>query len=184
MVFKNVDAELEVDQISFDDGWDMLQVEDPASDTFVNVWATADGSVEIHLVKDPMVGLDYLTLYGDDVSDIQLDIEERSSFWSTEEALREIGRATDRDDRLRAVYTAALSATDAESDAVVAAFRTVSRDDDPGIRLSVVVATGYLQTPGLVEIVADLAASDPHDTVRENARILLEGIERERGGGW
>ncbi|GGN64281.1 hypothetical protein GCM10010112_24330 [Actinoplanes lobatus] len=184
MVFKNVDAELEVDQISFDDGWDMLQVEDPASDTFVNVWATADGSVEIHLVKDPMVGLDYLTLYGDDVADVQLDIEERSSFWSTGEALREIGRATDRDDRLRAVYTAALSATDAESDAVAEAFRTVSRDDDPGIRLSVVVATGYLQTPGLVEIVAGLAADDPHDTVRENARILLEGIERERGGGW
>jgi hypothetical protein len=48
--------------------------------------------------------------------------------------------------------------------------------EDPGVRQAVVVATGYLPWPDLVELVRELAEQDPVDHVRHNAGILLEGL--------
>ncbi len=128
------------------------------------------------------MGLEYLNFYGDDVTQVQRQIEEQSSFWSTDDALLKISQASNRDDRLTSVYAAALSAFGRQSDALISEFRAVSQDDDPGVRQSVVIATGYLQVPALIEVVAGMANSDPVDLVRENARILLEGIRLERQG--
>lgn len=182
LVFKDVDAQQEVGRISFEDDWTFLDVSDPDSETFVNIWESSDGAVEIHFVKDSLVGLEYLNFYGDDVTQVQRQIEEQSSFWSTDDALLKISQASNRDDRLTSVYAAALSAFGRQSDALISEFRAVSQDDDPGVRQSVVIATGYLQVPALIEVVAGMANSDPVDLVRENARILLEGIRLERQG--
>ena len=78
-----------------------------------------------------------------------------------------------------ATYAAVLAAGGQDED-VVDALRSVMRDSDPGIRQSVIVAAAYVQWPGLLELVQEMSQHEAVDTVRENARILLEGI---RGGG-
>ena len=85
--------------------------------------------------------------------------------------------ADDRDATLKAVYATAYTAPPAPVDSAVQAFESLSRSSDTGLRQAVVVATGYLPWPPLVEIVRRLAKTDPVDHVRHNARVLLDGID-------
>ncbi|MEV0704650.1 hypothetical protein AB0I53_42960 [Saccharopolyspora sp. NPDC050389] len=62
---------------------------------------------------------------------------------------------------------------------MVERFRALAADTGPGVRQSVVVATGYRPWLELVEIVRRLSATDDVEHVRENARLLLEGLQRE-----
>lgn len=156
--------------------WDLEGAGRIGDDPYVDYWQTADGSVEIHYVEDGMVGLSYVTLYGDDVSIARSQVESLCALWSPPEALAAERATTDRD-RLRAIYAAALSASAPPDRELIDAFKALARtDDDPGIRQAVVVATGYLPWPELVELVEELSRDDPTEHVRNNAAIMLEGI--------
>lgn len=98
--------------------------------------------------------------------------------WTSPDAVVAIQEANNRNDKLRAIYAAVLSAPAAEDAAVVDALCPLVDDPDPGIRQSLIVATGYRPWPGLISMVRELRDRDPVDHVRENARILLEGIEK------
>ena len=101
----------------------------------------------------------------------------RGTWTGISKALAALRSATDRDDRLRALYAAALSATGEPDQSLVEAFQGVARrDEDPGLRQAVVVATGYLPWPELVDLVRELSRNDPVDHVRHNASVMLEGL--------
>ncbi|WP_328367603.1 HEAT repeat domain-containing protein [Streptomyces sp. NBC_00445] len=164
-------------QVSWDYDWDLEGAGRVGDDPYVDIWRTEDQSVEIHYVEDGMVGLSYLTLYGDDVSAVREQIISQCALWSPAEALAAERAATDRDDRLRAIYAAALSESGASDPELVEAFRRIARtDEDPGIRQAVVVATGYLPWPELIELLEELRENDPADHVRHNAGVMLEGL--------
>ncbi|MGW7685112.1 HEAT repeat domain-containing protein [Kribbella sp. NPDC054772] len=164
-------------QVTWDHDWDLVDVGRIGDDPYVDVWRTEDGAVEIHYVEDGLVGLSYVTLYGDDVATARGQIEAGCALWSPADALVAEQTAESRDDRLRAIYAAALSATGAPQTELVEAFRALARtDDDAGIRQAIVVATGYLPWPELVDLVRELGRDDPTDHVRHNAAVLLEGL--------
>jgi HEAT repeat protein len=98
-----------------------------------------------------------------------------------DEALNALRTADTRDEKLRLVHAAALSASEQDTEeGVVQEFRNVMRDPDAGVRQSVVIAMGYFPHPGLVELVRELRDRDPVEHVRRNAAILLDGLaERE-----
>ncbi|PUB26301.1 HEAT repeat protein [Promicromonospora sp. AC04] len=164
-------------RVAWDLDWDLDGVGNVNEDPYVDIWLAEDESVEVHYVEDGLVGLSYVTLYGDDVAAVRDEIAARCDLWSPESALTALRAATDRDDRLRALYAAALSAAGSDP-TLVDDFRAIARhDEDPGLRQAVVVATGYLPWPELVELVRELSENDDVDHVRHNAQVLLDGLE-------
>lgn len=164
-------------RVAWDLDWDLDGVGNVNEDPYVDIWLAEDESVEVHYVEDGLVGLSYVTLYGDDVAAVRDEIAARCNLWSPERALTALRAATDRDDRLRALYAAALSAAGPDA-ALVDDFRAIARhDEDPGLRQAVVVATGYLPWPELVELVREMSENDVVDHVRHNAQVLLDGLE-------
>lgn len=173
-----------VSQVAWDLDWDLVDVGRVNEDPYVDVWRVEDESVEIHYVEDGMVGLSYVTLYGNDVGPVREQVSAKCELWSSKDALEALRTAMDRNDRLRALYAAALSASGAPNPLLIDAFSSVAQhDEDPGMRQAVVLATGYLPWPELVELVRKLSENDPVDHVRHNAQVLLEGLQQHPPGG-
>ncbi|WP_255954120.1 HEAT repeat domain-containing protein [Streptomyces odontomachi] len=176
LVLKGPVNRTQVSDIAWDLDWDLHDIGDTRKEIYVDIWFDRTKSVEIHYVEDSYVALTYLTLRGEDVTQVSRDIRARLALWNPRQALVEVEQSTDRDARLRAVYAAALSSP-SEDPAVIEAFRTIARtDEDPGVRQAVVLATGYTPWPDLVHLVAELRDSDPVDHVRHNAQVLLDGL--------
>jgi hypothetical protein len=163
--------------------WILDDVGDDNADTYIDVWLTADERTEIHYVEDSLVGLKYVTVRGEEADSVAESIRTDCDLWTLPEALAALRAATTKDERLMTAYAVALTAAGNQDPAVVDAFRVLAGDPDEGIRQSVVVATGYLPWSALVELVRQLRDTDPVAHVRENAHVLLEGIERYGNGG-
>ncbi|MER6565673.1 HEAT repeat domain-containing protein [Streptomyces sp. NPDC001093] len=166
--------------------WEMdlnlFEMGDEEADVYVDIWRSDDESTEVHYVEDRPIGLAYMTLRGAAAQAYEQRIRESLACWSFDEVVDALTGAVDRDARLVAVYATVLTAAEnpeeqrQREEAVAEQLRHVAADPDPGIRQSVVIATGYWPRPALVEIVREIQRSDPEPRVRENARILLEGI--------
>ncbi|MFF2955040.1 HEAT repeat domain-containing protein [Kitasatospora sp. NPDC057965] len=170
--------------------WDLLDLGRQEDGAVVDSWLTPDGGAEVHYVDDRITGMRYVTIRGDGAAGAEAELRPRCRVWTLDEALSALREAsdrneqtegTDRNDRLVALYAAALTAEGPEDRSLVEAFAAAARDGDPGIRQAVVVATGYLPWPGLVALVKELSRTDPVDHVRHNARVLLEGLARTEG---
>lgn len=166
----------DVDFVSMQRGWVLERSRIPEGGAYIDTWVTLDGKTEIHQVDDQPIGTRYFTLRGPGSAEVAGHIRQDCDVWSTDEALEALGRADTRDEKLRLIYAAALSAVEQDAQQVVDEFRNVVRDPDAGVRQAVVIATGYFPQPGLVELVGELRDSDTVDHVRRNAAILLDGL--------
>ncbi|MFJ8635791.1 HEAT repeat domain-containing protein [Streptomyces sp. NPDC093568] len=166
----------DVDFVSMQRGWILQRSRIPEGGAYVDTWVTLDRKTEIHQVDDQPIGTRYFTLRGPSSAEVARHIRQDCDIWSTDEALEALRRADARDEKLRLVYAAALSAGEQEAEHVVEAFRNLVGDPDAGVRQAVVIATGYFPQPGLVELVGELRDSDPVDHVRRNAALLLDGL--------
>ncbi|MBM9623151.1 hypothetical protein ACFQ60_09385 [Streptomyces zhihengii] len=155
--------------------WDMRVMGNRNADVFTNVWVTSAG-VSVHYVEDPLTGTPFVTLRGAGSDEAAELIKTSCDVWEFPEAVQALATATDRDDRLRAAYAAAFTAPDQPVEELVILFRAMAADSDPGIRQAVIVSSAYTPWPPLVDIVRHLAVNDSVDHVRENARVLLEGM--------
>ncbi|MFF3455048.1 HEAT repeat domain-containing protein [Streptomyces sp. NPDC002730] len=176
LILKHAKAEPCVIRIAEMNDWDLRIMGNRKAEVYVDKWITSDGRAEIHYVEDPMTGLPFVTFRGEGSDDAAQLVGESCHLWAFQEALDTIDSAQNRDDRLTAIYAATLTAPEREVDSLVETFRSLATDPDPGVRQSVVVATGYLPWPALVELVQHLAETDPVDHVRHNAQVLLEGF--------
>ncbi|MFF2658447.1 hypothetical protein ACFVUH_13885 [Kitasatospora sp. NPDC058032] len=174
--------------------WDLLDLGRQEDGAVVDSWLTPDGGAEVHYVDDRITGMRYVTIRGDGAAEAEAELRPRCRVWTLDEALTALHEAStvgadgaagaegsNRNDRLVALYAAALTAEGPEDRSVVEAFAGAARDADPGIRQAVVVATGYLPWPGLVALVEELGRTDPVDHIRHNAGVLLEGLARTEG---
>ncbi|MEU6657792.1 hypothetical protein [Streptomyces sp. NPDC046821] len=165
-------------RLAWDLDWDIVDLRRSEAGAYVDIWITYDKRTEIHHVDDEPIGMRYLTVRGEAGDEVARQIQENCDLWSYQEARRALRSAADRNEKLTAVYAAALTAPAEEDGGLVAAFREVAHDADPGVRQSVVIATGYLPWPGLVRIVDEVLTRDPVDRVRRNSELLLEGLQR------
>lgn len=183
LTLKHPKAEPSVIRVATLNKWDLRVMGNRKAEVYVDKWIASDGRTEIHYVEDPLTGLPFVTVRGDGAGEAARLLREGCDVWGSAEALAAIEAAATRDDRLTAIYATAFTAPAAQDDAVVDVFRALAQDPDPGIRQSVVVATGYLPWVALVELVRDLAANDPVEHVRHNAGVLLEGLEPHGDAG-
>lgn len=176
LTLKQPKAEPSVIKVATLNKWDLRVMGNRKAEVYLDKWVTPNNKTEIHYVEDPLTGLPFVTFRGDGSAEAAAIVQESCNVWEFPEALAAIDHAATRDDRLTAVYATAFTAPKRQIDSVVEVFRALTEDPDPGIRQSVIVATGYLPWPGLVDLVQHLADTDPVDHVRHNARVLLEGL--------
>ncbi|MEV0375438.1 hypothetical protein AB0I10_37725 [Streptomyces sp. NPDC050636] len=177
LVLKQSVTESDIRKVAWDGGWDLYDIGDTSSGVYVDVWFS--GSIEIRYVEDEFIGQRYFTLWGDEdeARHVKRDIQGNLALWSAEEGLAAVHQACGRHEKLVALYAAALSATGEPDARLIDTFRAISREEeDAAVRQAIVIATGYLPWPGLVEVVEGLRDSDPVDHVRHNAQILLDGL--------
>lgn len=156
--------------------WLIREMDEEDAGALVDTWVSSDGTTEIHYVEDRSIGLNYLTLHGEATTLIEQQIREDLDLWSLPEALDALRAAEMSDDKRPALYAVALTAPPAPHDEVIDEFRDVAIDADPVVRRSFVEAVGYLPWPQLVELVEALRRDDPDPLVRDDARLLLEGM--------
>lgn len=166
----------DVQGVAWDLDWNAISVGDRKQATWVDAWATVDGATSIHYVHDGPIGMRYFMVRGRDVVGVAQRIVDTCPTWTLANALDTARLATERDDRLIAVYAMALTAPDDPDPAVSSELRRAAADPDPGIRQSVVIATTYLGWPDLVTVVEELQRADPVDDIRHNAGIMLSTV--------
>ncbi|KMS75321.1 hypothetical protein ACM01_10035 [Streptomyces viridochromogenes] len=175
LALKAEKAEAGVASFAMRNRWEMRILGNRKADIFMNVWITSD-RVEVHYIEDPLTGIPFVTFRGENSARTAEMLKASCNVWEFSEALEGARRAADRDARLTAVYAAAFTAPEQPVDEMIELFHSLATDPDAGVRQSIVVSTGYVPWPQLVEIVRELSRTDPVDHVRENARLLLEGL--------
>ncbi|MFJ7946230.1 HEAT repeat domain-containing protein [Streptomyces sp. NPDC096354] len=176
LTLKHMKAEPSVIRVAEMNDWDLRIMGNRKAQVYLDKWVTPDGRAEIHYVEDPLTGIPFVTFRGEGAGEAAQLVEAGCQLWDFREALDMINAAQSRDDRLTAIYAAAFTAPERPVDSLVEVFRSLAADPDPGIRQSVVVATGYVPWPALVELVQRLAETDQVHHVRHNAQVLLEGL--------
>jgi hypothetical protein len=166
----------DVDFVSMQRGWVLEGHRLPDGEAFVDIWKTLDGKTEIRQVDAQFIGTRYFTLRGFGSAEVARHLRQDCDLWTTGEALGELRKARSRNETLRLVYAAAVSAAEEDGAQVAQEFRAVVQNPDAGIRQSVIIATGFFPHPDLVELVRALGDSDPVDHVRRNAQLLLTGL--------
>ncbi|MDQ0759473.1 HEAT repeat domain-containing protein [Streptomyces canus] len=168
----------DIQRFAWDLDWNAVDAGDLAADVVVDVWTTVDGRTEIRSVEDRPIALFYFTVHGDNRDRVIGEIEEACPVWHFEDAVAAMGRASSRDEKLVAVYAAALSATSDDRQEEISLLRSLAQDSDPALRQAVLVATGYLGWPELISLVEEIGQNDPEEFIRHNSAILLEGFHR------
>ncbi|MFC7830901.1 hypothetical protein [Streptomyces sp. NPDC057375] len=169
-------AEPSVIRVAERNGWFLNRMGNRKKDIYIDQWLTPDEKTEIRYIEDRLTGIPFVTIRGEGHALAQQLLRESCELWEFQEALYVLGTTDDRDAILTAVYATAYTAPCAPDDHLVQAFQSLSHSPDEALRQAIVVATGYLPWPPLVEIVRRIAETDPVDHVRHNARVLLEGL--------
>jgi hypothetical protein len=86
----------------------------------------------------------YVTVRGEERAAVTEQLRERCDLWGCSEARAALRTATDRDDKLIALYATALTASTTQDVSLVEDFRAATSDPDVGVRQAVIVAAGYL----------------------------------------
>lgn len=165
--------------VAWDLDWDIVDFRREEAGAFVDVWITYDKRTEIHYVDDQPIGMRYVIARGDGSAEVVEQLRRKCDLWSLPEAVAALRAASERREKLIALYAAALVAPPAQDDSLVGDFREAMRDPDLGVRQAVIIATGYVSWSGLVVLVEELRDSDPEQQVRENAQILLAGLGQQ-----
>ena len=121
----------DVQGVAWDLDWNAISVGDRKQATWVDAWATVDGATSIHYVHDGPIGMRYFMVRGRDVVGVAQRIVDTCPTCTLANALDTARLATERDDRLIAVYAMALTAPD-DPDPAVSSEAALGKEELPG----------------------------------------------------
>lgn len=169
----------DVENLAWDLDWLLAEMADPSGDRpYEDVWATADERTAIHYIEDPVLELSYLVVEGGDVDAVVDQIRGAVGTYTPQEALEALRMASSRDEKIEAIYLLAIASGN-EDNEVLTALSKAAEDKDADVRHSVVVATGYLGWRQLRVLLERMRDGDQTQSVRDDAALMLEALDRE-----
>ncbi|MFI7434111.1 hypothetical protein [Micromonospora haikouensis] len=169
----------DVEEAAFDLQWLLVRHWDASDERpYEDVWVDANEAGSIHYLDDHMVDLRYLTFRGPNSAQNADDARAALATYSSEEALSVFVSAQTVDERVQAVYLAALGATQ-HRPAVSSILEEAVEDDQVAVRHAVAVAIAYLGWPSLGGLLERLR-HDADESVRSGADLVHEGLTEER----
>jgi hypothetical protein len=169
----------QVGYIAYDEKWRIQSVTRESESPQRQVWITKSGDTVITFLEDPYIGLRYVVVQGAQVVEVAHLLRTSLPCWTIEEALEFLRQSSNSDEKIHAVYLVAAAAPGVEDPQVAAALRNVAREEDPEVRLALLVGMGYLAGWTTVRSIANsLLRNDPNSEVRRSAEFLLEGLDQ------
>lgn len=170
-------ARSKINGVAWDLNWlfvDVVQEKD--GEPYEKIYTTPDSKTRIHYVEDSFIGVHYVLAAGPSANAVVDTVADRLEAydWDDVDALFSLDRATD--DRVEAVYVAAILAPREYDADVFAFFERASDDDDEQVRLAVSMAIGYVGWEACRQI-AQTLMDDSSERIRKNARLMDEGFE-------
>ena len=167
-----------IDSLAWDESWriyNLVQASD--KQPWEKIWLAKDDRVEIHLIKDHLIEVDYFLVRSRSVpvEPYVRVIADNFAVDTLKWLIARAGKGERREERLEAMYRMAVAAGDRVNDGVVAVIEDAFRSSDPEIRHGAIVAVGYIEWPEMRPVL-EAAAEDDDADVRSDARLMLEGL--------
>jgi hypothetical protein len=173
-------AEEDVDDYATDAGWIPLGARPSTAATpYAYVWEVEDAGVQAEYVFDDLVGVAYLYFHGDDTVAVADQARGAIPTWSVDDVVTRLRSASDLETRVDSVLRIGVARV-AQTEPVCAVLLSSADDPDAWMRRAFVTAAGYLEWPVLVERARKMRLDDPDPEVREEARIVVEAVERAK----
>jgi hypothetical protein len=169
-------------QLAYAEDWIIDEI-GAASDTepYEEVWVTADGDSEVHLVDDDLIGLVYIDIVGRLRGELADLIRSRLDTFSKHEVIDAARLAGNPHELAGAVRLAGVIATEVFDQDLFGIFLQAMENEDPQTRIAAIMAASYAEWREFIPLTGRLAQHDPDPEVRNTAADIHEGFLRVLG---
>ncbi|MEV5971699.1 hypothetical protein [Streptomyces sp. NPDC051921] len=157
--------------------WFLAEVGQPVG-VLEDIWELPRSAGSVHYVEDPVVRMSYMVVRAEDSERVAAAIKQGIPSWDLRDVLQALRLSRTVDEKIKNVYLMALAAHEGQGGEVTEALSLVFRDPAEEVRKSAVVASGYVGLAATRELLQESASGDSSARVRENARLMLEALER------
>ncbi len=142
----------------------------PAND----LWVHGETGIRLHLVDDRIIGARYLFVEG---AGVEATVALAHASLATVTGARALAafEAAEPAAKVGALYDLGVAA-DVDDAGVFRAFERAATDADATVRHAAIVAAGYADSPALRKVLGTMVANDPDESVRGDARLMLEAL--------
>jgi hypothetical protein len=168
----------DVDTLAWREEWNIQASIPRTRDNPYEVIFTAEDGTSIHYIEDFLLGVNYLLLEGEDPAPTAERILGKLPTYSIDEIQRLVERCRTRDEQIRAIYLAAAATTPRFDASLYRLFEITLASNNPEVRSAAILGMGYAAWPAFKALLQPIEATDPDARVREDARAMLESLER------
>ena len=187
LVLRQDPAEPEVTRLAESREWELLADEvsgDEVGHSREKAWQVSSG-LFVHLLEDIVSRCCCLVVTGFDakaVADLTAQLTTIFHPMTRAELLRPIVGIVNPQERVRAVMRLALGSPPDFDPAFYGRVEETASDPEPGVRNAAIWVTGYVAWPEYRRLLRRVAAEDPDDRVRYDARLFLRMYDEAEVG--
>jgi hypothetical protein len=156
---------------------------DPDNDIpFELIWETVDEQTSIHYIEDELVKFPYVVVKGKDVDKVVSKIRSKLDIYSDEELVQMFESASQHNEKMKAVARLGVASPQQFDSRFFNLLQQAFSDPDPEVRRTAVWCIGYASWAEFREVLEQIVASDPDESVREDAAYMLESYKQHNIG--
>jgi hypothetical protein len=145
---------------------------------FTLIWTTLDRETTIHYVEDELVKFPYIVIKGKDVQKVASEICSEAEIYSSEELVKMFVDANTQNEKMKAVAHLGVASPQDFDPKFFELLQAAFSDPDPEVRRTAVWCIGYSSWREFRPILEQLVASDPVESIREQAGYMLESYKQ------
>jgi hypothetical protein len=168
----------EVDTLAWREEWSIQASIPRTQDNPYEVVFTAEDGTSIHYIEDFLLGVSYLLLRGEEPALVAERVRKKLPTYSVDEIKRLVAQGKTRDEQIRAIYLVAAATTPRFDASLYRLFEITLASNNPEVRSAAILGMGYAAWPEFKALLQPIEATDPDARVREDARAMLESLER------
>ena len=142
------------------------------------IWTTSDQETSIHYIEDELVKFSYIVIKGKDVQKVASKLYSEREIYSSEELVKMFVDANSRNEKMKAVAHLGVASPQEFDAKFFELLQAAFSDPDPEVRRTAVWCIGYSSWREFRPILEHLVASDPDESIREDAGYMLESYKQ------
>ena len=143
------------------------------------VYYKPDQKTSIHYTEDSFIDTSYIVAKGEEADLVISEAKNDLDCYTWQEILDEYATTSDLNRRIKLIHIAGITAPYLELDSEYKKFfDDCLQDEDPQIRIAVILMMGYMAWPFWKEVLNELQSNDPNAEVRQSVEKMLESFER------
>jgi hypothetical protein len=167
----------DVDRLAWREDWEIHGIIPRTGETPHEVVFAVDEGTTVHYVEDFVLGRNYLVVRGDRARVVVDRIQTKLATYSRAELIEAARGAKTANECIRAITLLAITSADDLDEEVLHHFAEAAACNDPRVRRRAILGMGYVEWSEFAPILERLERGDPEPEVREDARLMREGLE-------